>query len=93
MKAKPIGERALIKPLPQEEKVGSIIIPDMVKEKSRIGEIFAIGTGKEIRELFRVKDRVIFGKFAGEEISIENEKYLIVSLADILVKFESENES
>ena len=87
MKVQPLDERVLVKPIEQEEKVGSIIIPDTAKEKPMTGEIVAVGTDDELKKLVKVGDKVIFGKYAGEEIKVAGEKHLIVSRADILAKF------
>ena len=87
MKVQPLDERVLVKPIENEEKVGSIIIPDTAKEKPMTGEIVAVGTDDELKKLVKVGDKVIFGKYAGEEIKIAGEKHLLVSRADILAKF------
>ena len=87
MKVQPLDERVLVKPIEHEEKVGSIIIPDTAKEKPMTGEIVAVGTDDELKKLVKVGDKVIFGKYAGEEIKIAGEKHLLVSRADILAKF------
>ena len=87
MKVQPLDERVLVKPIEQEEKVGSIIIPDTAKEKPMTGKIVAVGTDDELKKLVKVGDKVIFQKYAGEEIKVAGEKHLIVSRADILAKF------
>ncbi len=86
MKVQPLDDRVLIKPLEQEEKIGSIIIPDTVKEKPMMGKVVAVGTDKELKELIKVNDKVIFGKYAGEEIKISGEKHLLIPRADLLAK-------
>ncbi|MCK5057212.1 MAG: co-chaperone GroES [Candidatus Aminicenantes bacterium] len=86
MKVQPLDERVLVEPAEQEEKVGSIIIPDTAKEKPSMGKIIAVGTDEELQKLLKVGDKVIFGKFAGEEIKIEGKKHLIISRSDILAK-------
>ena len=86
MKVQPLDERVLVKPIEQEEKVGSIIIPDTAKEKPMTGEVIAVGTDEELKKLVKAGDKVLFGKYAGEEIKINGEKHLIVSRADILAK-------
>ena len=76
---KPLADRVLIEPEPAEEKTASgIIIPDTAKEKPQRGEIVAIGTGKK-DEPFNVKvgDSVLYGKYAGTEITIDKKEYLI----------------
>ncbi len=87
MKVQPLDERVLVKPIEPEEKVGSIIIPDTAKEKPMTGEVIAVGTDEEIKKILKAGDKVIFGKYAGEEIKIDGEKHLIVIRADILAKF------
>jgi chaperonin GroES len=84
MKVTPLDDRVLILPVEQEEKVGSIIIPDSAKEKPMMGKVVAVGTDKEIQEVIKVNDKVIFGKYAGEEIKVDNEKHLLISRSDIL---------
>ena len=86
MKVQPLDERVLVEPTEQEEKVGSIIIPDTAKEKPSMGKVIAVGTDEELQKLVKVGDNVIFGKFAGEEIKIEGKKHLIISRTDILAK-------
>jgi chaperonin GroES len=88
MKVQPLDERVLVEPMEQEEKIGSIIIPDTAKEKPSMGKVIAVGTDEELQKLIKVGDNVIFGKFAGEEIKIAGKKHLIVSRSDILAKFE-----
>ena len=84
MKLQPLDERVLVKPIEIVEKVGSIIIPDTAKEKPSIGEVVAVGTDEELKKLIKVGDKVIFGKFAGEEIKHNGEKHLIISRDSIL---------
>ncbi|UCH93819.1 MAG: co-chaperone GroES [Candidatus Aminicenantes bacterium] len=88
MKIQPLDERVLVEPMEQEEKVGSIIIPDTAKEKPMIGKVIAVGTDEEIQKLLKVGDQVIFGKYAGEEIKIEGKKHLIIQRSDILARIE-----
>ncbi len=86
MKLQPLDERVLVKPLEHEEKVGSIIIPDTAKEKPNFGEVIAVGTDEELKKLIKKGDKVIFGKFAGEEVKLNGEKHLIISRDSILGK-------
>ena len=86
MKVQPLDDRVLVQPVEEEEKVGSIIIPDTVKEKPSMGKVIAVGTDDEIKELIKVGDKVLFGKYAGEEIKIEGVKHLLISRSDILAK-------
>jgi len=87
MNIQPLDERVLVEPIDVEEKVGSIIIPDTAKEKPSMGKVVAVGTDEEIQKLLKVGDKVLFGKYAGEEIKIEGKKHLIISRSDILAKF------
>ncbi len=87
-------DRVLIKPAAAEEKTaGGIIIPDTAKEKPQKGTVVAAGPGKYAEQtgnLIPVKqkigDVVLYGKYAGTEISVEGEDYLIMRTADILMK-------
>lgn len=88
MNIQPLDERVLVEPSDVEEKVGSIIIPDTAKEKPIMGTVKAVGTDEEIQKLLNVGDRVIFGKYAGDEIKIEGKKHLIIQRSDILAKVE-----
>jgi chaperonin GroES len=91
MKIKPLSDRVVIKPAPADEKVqGGIIIPDTAKEKPQKGEIVAVGPGKAsetgeiIKMSVKVGDTVLYGKYSGTEVTIDNEDYLIVRESDIL---------
>ena len=86
MKVQPLDERVLVKPIEQDEKVGSIIIPDTAKEKPMTGEVIAVGTDEELKKLIKKGDKVLFAKYAGEEIMINGEKHLIVKREEILAK-------
>lgn len=88
---KPLGDRVVVKVLEGEEKTKSgIVLPDTAKEKPQEGEVLAVGTGKLLENGTRVPmevqvgDRVIFSKYAGTEIKIEGEEYLILSERDVL---------
>ena len=91
MKVRPLGDRVLVKPLEVEEKKkGGIIIPDTAKEKPQEGKIIAVGKGKITEQGktlpldVKVGDRILFGKYSGNEIKIDDEDYLIVREEDIL---------
>ncbi|MCK5057523.1 MAG: co-chaperone GroES [Candidatus Aminicenantes bacterium] len=88
MKVQPLDDRILVEPIEKEEKSGSIIIPDTAKEKPSMGKVIAVGTDDEIKELIKVGDTVLFGKYAGEEIKVAGVKHLIISRADILAKID-----
>lgn len=84
---KPINDRVVVKPLPAEEKtLGGIIIPDTAKEKPQQGEIIAVGPGGKDHEMtVRTGDRVLYGKYAGQELKLNGYDYLIMREDDILV--------
>ncbi len=85
MKLKPLDDRVVIKVTEIAEKnVGGIIIPDTAKEKPQIGEIIAVGTDEELVDLVKVGDKILYAKYGGTEIDIENEKLIIISRSDIL---------
>ncbi len=91
MKIRPLHDRILVQRLEEEEKTkGGIIIPDTAKEKPIEGKVIAVGNGKllengEIRPLeVKAGDRVLFSKYAGTDIKIEGEEYLIMREDDIL---------
>ena len=88
---KPLADRVLVEPLAAEQKTaGGIIIPDTAKEKPIQGEIIAVGQGRiaedgKVRPLDVKKgDRVLFGKYAGTEIKIDGEEFLMMREEDIL---------
>ena len=80
MNIKPLADRVLIKPAAAEEKtVSGIIIPDTAKEKPLKGEVVAVGNGTKDEEMIvKVGDNVLYGKYAGTEVELDNEKYLIM---------------
>jgi chaperonin GroES len=82
---KPLADRVLVEPAAAEEKTASgIIIPDTAKEKPQRGQIIAIGDGKKDEPLtVKVGDTVLYGKYAGTEITIEGKEYLIMRESDI----------
>ena len=84
MNIRPLADRVLIKPAAAEEKtLGGIIIPDSAKEKPLKGEIVAVGNGTKDEEMVvKVGDNVLYGKYAGTEIELDGEKYLIMRQAD-----------
>jgi len=86
MKIKPLADRVLILPAPAETKtVGGIIIPDSAKEKPLRGTVVAVGNGtKDEPMILKEKDIVLFGKYAGTELELDNEKYLIMRQSDVL---------
>ena len=86
MKIKPLADRVLVLPAPAEEKtIGGIIIPDSAKEKPLKGKVIAIGNGTKDEEMVvKPDDTVLYGKYAGTEIELDGEKYLIMKQFDIL---------
>jgi chaperonin GroES len=90
MKVKPLADRVLVKPAPIEEKTaGGIIIPDTAKEKPLKGEVVAVGQGTKDEEMVvKEGDKVLYGKYAGTEIEIDGEEYLIMRQSDILAIIE-----
>lgn len=90
MKLKPLADRVLIQPTPAEETtLSGIIIPDSAKEKPLKGTIIAAGKGTKDEEMIlKEGDKVLYGKFAGTEIELDGEKYLIMRQADVLGVFE-----
>ena len=86
MNIKPLADRVLVVPAPTEEKtIGGIIIPDTAKEKPLKGEVVAVGNGTKEEEMaVKVGDTVLYGKYAGTELELEGNKYLIMRQSDIL---------
>lgn len=90
-KVRPLGERVIVKPAPREEKTaGGLFIPDTAKEKPQQGEVIAVGPGRKADDgtllpmELKVGDKVLYGKYAGTELKIDGEIYLIVKESDIL---------
>lgn len=86
MNIKPLADRVLIKAAPAEEKTaGGIIIPDTAKEKPLQGEVLAVGNGTKDEEMvLKAGDTVLYGKYAGIEVELDGEKYLIMRQSDVL---------
>lgn len=91
MKLKPLGDRVLIERLEIQEQVkGGIIIPDTAKEKPQEGKVIAVGSGKrlesgEIKPLdVKEGDKILFGKYSGTEVKLNDQEYLIMREDDIL---------
>lgn len=88
---KPLQDRILVKRFESEQKTASgIIIPDSAKEKPQEGEVIAVGpgkaldTGSRLELTVKVGDKVLFGKYAGQEIKLDGEEYLIMREDDLL---------
>jgi len=91
VKIKPLGDRLVVKPLEGEEKTPSgLILPETAKEKPQEGDVLAVGPGryddqgKRIPLDVKAGDTVLFAKYAGTEIKIHDEKYLILKESDVL---------
>lgn len=82
---KPLADRVIVAPAAAEEKTKSgIIIPDTAKEKPQRGEVVAVGNGKKDEPMtVKVGDQVLYGKYAGTEVSIDGTDYLIMKESDI----------
>jgi len=82
---KPIADRVVVEPALAEQKTaGGIIIPDTAKEKPQKGLIVAVGKGKKDEPMtVKVGDSVLYGKYAGTEITIDGKEYLIMKESDI----------
>jgi len=85
MSLKPLADRVLVQPSAAEEKTaGGIIIPDTAKEKPQRGKVVAVGAGKKDEPMtVKVGDTVLYGKYAGTEITVEGDEYLIMRESDI----------
>ena len=83
---KPLADRVLVEPKEAETKTASgLYIPDTAKEKPQEGKVIAAGPGKNDEPMeVKVGDEVIYGKYAGTEVTVEGKKYLIVKQSDIL---------
>ncbi|MGH7335928.1 MAG: co-chaperone GroES [Candidatus Rokuibacteriota bacterium] len=95
MKVRPLHDRVLVKREEEEEaRAGSIIIPDTAKEKPQKGKVVAAGggkvgdDGKRIALDVKVNDRILFGKYSGSEVKIDDKEYLIMREEDILAILE-----
>ena len=90
MNVVPIGEKVLLRPAVGEEKTaGGIYIPESAKEEKKEGEVLAVGTDKDGKELpLKKGDRVIYGGYSSDDFEINGEKYLVVEFKDILAKIE-----
>ena len=86
MTIKPLADRVLIEPKEAETKTASgIYIPDTAKEKPQQGTVLAVGPGKTDEPMeVKAGDVVLYGKYAGTEVTVEDKKYLIVKQSDIL---------
>jgi len=90
MKIKPLADRVVIKPSQAEEKTkGGLYVPDTAKEKPVVGEIVAVGPGRKaddgklIPMELKVGDKILYGKYSGTEVTLDDEEYLIMRESDI----------
>ena len=95
MKFRPLHDRVVVKRIEAEEKTaGGIVLPDSAKEKPRQGKVLSLGDGKLLdngkRASFQVKegDKILFSSYAGNEVTVDNDEYLIMSEDDILAVIE-----
>jgi chaperonin GroES len=90
IKVKPLADRVVVKPIEESEQMrGGLYIPDTAKEKPQQGEIVAVGNGKfedgkRVEMELKVGDKVLYGKYSGTEVTVENEQYLILRESDVL---------
>jgi chaperonin GroES len=87
VKIQPLDDRVLIEKAKEdtEQKVGSIIIPDTAsKEKPTMGKVVAVGTDDELKKNVKVGDTIIYSKYAGDEIKVDDKEYMIIQRSDIL---------
>ena len=92
---RPLGDRILVKRVKEEERTkGGIIIPDTAKEKPQEGKVIAVGNGKVNDEGKKVPldvkagDKILFGKYSGSEVKLDDEEYLILREEDVLAIIE-----
>jgi len=95
MKIRPLHDRILVERVEEGEvKKGGIIIPDTAKEKPQEGKVIAVGNGKVTEEGKKIPldvkagDRILFGKYSGSEVKIEDKEYLILREEDVLAILE-----
>lgn len=91
MNLKPLGDKVIVEVLSAEEKTkGGIILPDTAKEKPQEAKVIAVGSGKTLENGkvvapdVKVGDIVIFGKYSGSEVKVDDKEYLIIDADDIL---------
>ena len=95
MNLRPLHDRILVERIEEKEQIkGGIIIPDSAKEKPQEGKVVAVGNGKRLENGTTVPldvkagDRILFGKYAGSEIKVENSEYLILREDEVLAVIE-----
>ena len=92
---RPLDDRVVIEPMEAEEKTqGGIVLPDTAKEKPMKGKVIAVGEGKMLESgkraelLVKKGDKVLYGKYAGTEVTVDGKEYLVMRESDILAKIE-----
>ncbi|MCL4522235.1 MAG: co-chaperone GroES [Firmicutes bacterium] len=87
MQVQPLGDRVLVKLVQEQEKTqGGIFIPDTAKDRPQTGLVVAVGDGEEVK--VKAGQKVLFAKFSGTEIKIDNEDHLILAVDDVLAVVE-----
>ena len=86
MNIKPLADRVLIEPKEAETKIASgLFIPDTAKEKPQEGKVLAVGSGKKDEPMeLKAGDKVLYGKYAGTEITVDGKSYMIMRQSDVL---------
>ena len=91
LKVKPLADRVVVKPIEEAEQMrGGLYIPDTAKEKPQQGEVVAVGPGKfsddgkRMEPELKVGDKVLYGKYSGTEVTIDEQQYLILRESDVL---------
>jgi chaperonin GroES len=90
VKVTPLADRVVVKPLEETEQMrGGLYIPDTAKEKPQQGEVVAAGPGrfekdKRVPMDLKVGDKILYGKYSGTEVTLDNEQYLILRESDVL---------
>jgi chaperonin GroES len=90
IKVHPLGDRVVIRPLEEAEQMrGGLYIPDTAKEKPQQGEIVAVGPGRfekgeRVPMELKVGQKVLYGKYSGTEVTLDDEEYLIIKEGDVL---------
>ena len=91
-KISPLADRVVIRPLEETEQMrGGLYIPDTAKEKPQQGEVIAVGPGRiekgdHVKMEVKVGDKVLYGKYSGTEVTIEDDTFLIIKESDVLAK-------
>jgi chaperonin GroES len=90
LKVKPLADRVVVKALEESEQMrGGLYIPDTAKEKPQQGEVVAVGPGKvedgkRVEMELKVGDKVLYGKYSGTEVTLDDQQYLILRESDVL---------